>query len=38
MKLGHDTITIEQFWQYMRQYGLTDEDIDCFCSGAIADG
>jgi hypothetical protein len=31
--LGHDNITIEEFWQEMRRYGLTDEDIDTFCSG-----
>lgn len=31
--LGHDTITIEEFWAQMRQYGLTDEDIDRFCCG-----
>lgn len=32
-KLGHDLITIEEFWQQMRRYGLTDEDIDTFCCG-----
>lgn len=32
-KLGHDMIDIEQFWQEMRKYGLTDEDIDRFCCG-----
>lgn len=31
--LGHDSITIEQFWQEMRAYGLTDQDIDRFCCG-----
>lgn len=31
--LGHDSITIEEFWQEMRRYGLTDEDIDTFCRG-----
>lgn len=31
--LGHDSISIEQFWKEMRQYGLTDEDIDRFCRG-----
>jgi hypothetical protein len=35
--LGLDAITVEQFWQEMRKYGLTDEDIDRFCTGA-ADG
>ena len=38
MKLGHDTITVEEFWRQMRQYGLTEEDIDRFCMGATADG
>jgi hypothetical protein len=32
-ELGHDLITIEEFWQEMRKYGLTDEDIDRFCCG-----
>lgn len=32
-KLGHDMITIEEFWSQMRTYGLTDEDIDRFCCG-----
>lgn len=32
-ELGHDMIDIEQFWQEMRKYGLTDEDIDRFCCG-----
>jgi hypothetical protein len=31
--LGHDLIDVEQFWQEMRKYGLTDEDIDRFCRG-----
>lgn len=32
-QLGHDTITIEEFWAQMRAYGLTDKDIDRFCCG-----
>ena len=32
-KLGHDMITIEEFWSEMRAYGLTDQDIDRFCCG-----
>jgi hypothetical protein len=35
--LGLDMITVEQFWQSMRQYGLTDEDIDRFCRGGMND-
>jgi hypothetical protein len=35
--LGHDAITVEEFWQQMRQYGLTDEDIDRFCQGRDRD-
>ena len=31
--LGHDMITIEEFWSQMRAYGLTDADIDRFCCG-----
>lgn len=31
--LGNDKITIEEFWAQMRQYGLTDADIDKFCCG-----
>ena len=29
-------ITVEQFWQEMRRHGLTDDDIDRFCTGASA--
>ena len=32
-QLCHDIIDIESFWIEMRKYGLTDEDIDTFCSG-----
>jgi hypothetical protein len=32
-QLGNDMITVEEFWQEMRKYGLTDEDIDRFCAG-----
>lgn len=32
-QLGLDTITVEEFWTHMRAYGLTDVDIDKFCSG-----
>lgn len=32
-QLGNDIINIEQFWQEMRKYGLTDDDIDKFCRG-----
>lgn len=32
-QLGHDLITIEEFWSQMRAYGLTDADIDRFCCG-----
>lgn len=31
--LAHSKITVEQFWQEMRRYGLTDQDIDTLCSG-----
>lgn len=31
--LGHDQITIDEFWREMRKYGLTDADIDRFCCG-----
>jgi hypothetical protein len=33
LKLGLDRITVEEFWNEMRKYGLTDEDIDRFCTG-----
>lgn len=32
-QLGNDGITTEQFWNQMREYGLTDQDIDRFCRG-----
>jgi hypothetical protein len=28
---GEGRISREQFWAYMRQYGLTDADIDAWC-------
>jgi hypothetical protein len=30
---GNGAIDFDEFWAQMRQYGLTDEDIDMFCRG-----
>jgi hypothetical protein len=32
-ELAFDIITFDEFWSQMKEYGLTDEDIDRLCSG-----